>query len=38
MPWFLDITNPMLWIVGGGAIILIVFIMIMFKLLIGKKY
>lgn len=38
MPWFLDITNPTLWIVAGGAIVLVVFIMILFKLLIGKKY
>lgn len=38
MPGFFDITNPMLWIVGGGVIVLFTFIMILFKLFIGKKY
>ena len=33
-----NLLNPMLWIIAGGALILIVFILILFKLLIGKKY
>ena len=33
-----SLLNPMLWIIAGGILILIVFILILFKLLIGRKY
>jgi len=37
MAEFFNLFNPMLWIVAGGILILIVFIFIMFKWLIGQK-
>ncbi len=38
MTSFFNPYNPMLWIIAGVSIIIIIFIMIMFKLVIGKKY
>lgn len=35
---FFSLTNPMLWIIGGGVIVLVLFIMIFFKMVIGKRY
>lgn len=38
MAGFFDPFNPMLWIVAGGVLVLIVFIFIMLKWFIGKRY
>lgn len=35
---FFNLLNPMLWMLAGGILVLIVFILILFKWLIGKKY
>lgn len=38
MPWFFDFLNPMLWIVSGGVLVFLIFLFILFKWLLGRKY
>lgn len=35
---FIDFLDPLTWIIGAGIIVVVIFILILVKLVIGKKY